>query len=754
MKYLVEKEKLSLSVGSLKIVNKLLEENRELAYLIKTSDTYDDVILKLGRWIQSSIDNNDNVSNFLESGNLDRTSFEQMSWKDYALLRLHDYLQNEGRIFPDLNRKEKESISRPFYNLWQATKYGKGVANEAFFMDMLLLERQLNGRLKHDKPSKREVYKWMSRHHCGLDNDFVLIREANKVRIIQAIISKIESAELKSKRFVFEDGLSDGQKIETVLKWWDDYHFHLIFAARSPEMVNEYLDFSLRPETLKNLEDAQKAGIPIFINPYYLSLISVNITPDKTAADRSLRDYIFHSHELVEEFGQIKAWEKEDIVEPGKPNAAGWILPAYHNIHRRYPEVAIFIPDTVGRACGGLCVSCQRMYDFQSGHLNFNLTKLQPKVTWPEKLELLLQYFEKDTQLRDILITGGDSFMNTNRSMKNILDAVLRMAKRKKNANLLRNEGEKYAEIQRVRLGTRLPAYLPQRITPEFIKVITEFKKKGIKIGIKQFIIQIHVQSAMEVTPEMKESVKMLLSAGWTVTNQFVFTAASSRRGYSAKLRKVLNDIGIVSYYTFTVKGFMENYNNFATNARSVQEINEEKIFGIIPKNELDAISKLSVDTTNLRKTLKRIRNDNKLRFLSTDRSVLNLPGVGKSMTYRVIGITNDGRRILEFQYDHSRRHSPAVDTKGTVVVVESKSLSSYLDQMELMGEKRTDYKTIWGYSVNVTEDIMPLYRYPEFDFEPIKTYTNLGLNEEMAVNDLLEKKLKLINAPYFNKYL
>lgn len=71
--------------------------------------------------------------------------------------------------------------------------------------------------------------------------------------------------------------------------------------------------------------------------------------------------------------------------------------------------------------------------------------------------------------------------------------------------------------------------------------------------------------------------------------------------------------------------------------------------------------------------------------------------------------------------------------------MVESKSLSSYLDQMELMGEKRTDYKTIWGYSVNVTEDVMPLYRYPEFDFEPIKTYTNLGLNEEMAVNDLLE---------------
>jgi lysine 2,3-aminomutase len=66
-------------------------------------------------------------------------------------------------------------------------------------------------------------------------------------------------------------------------------------------------------------------------------------------------------------------------VKDGEPNAAGWILPEGHNIHRRYPEVAILIPDSMGRACGGLCSSCQRMYDFQSGHLNFNLEKLAPR---------------------------------------------------------------------------------------------------------------------------------------------------------------------------------------------------------------------------------------------------------------------------------------------------------------------------------------------------------------------------------------
>lgn len=58
--------------------------------------------------------------------------------------------------------------------------------------------------------------------------------------------------------------------------------------------------------------------------------------------------------ELVDTYGSIKAWEKEDMVVADEPNAAGWLLPEGHNIHRRYPEVAILIPDSMGRACGGL----------------------------------------------------------------------------------------------------------------------------------------------------------------------------------------------------------------------------------------------------------------------------------------------------------------------------------------------------------------------------------------------------------------
>jgi lysine 2,3-aminomutase len=196
----------------------------------------------------------------------------------------------------------------------------------------------------------------------------------------------------------------------------------------------------------------------------------------------------------------------------------------------------------------------------------------------------LMEYFEKDSQLRDILITGGDALMSSDRALKDILNAVFQMAVNKRKANKLRKEGEKFAEIVRVRLGTRLPIYLPQRITPELIKVLRDFKIKATKIGIKQFVIQTHIESPMEVTPEAREAIKRLISVGWLVTNQLVFTTAASRRGHSSKLRQVLNEVGVLPYYTFTVKGYMENYHNFAPNARAIQEQMEEKVFGASPK--------------------------------------------------------------------------------------------------------------------------------------------------------------------------
>jgi len=180
-----------------------------------------------------------------------------------------------------------------------------------------------------------------------------------------------------------------------------------------------------------------------------MSLLS-QYNVEKSFDDHVIRGYMFYTKELVEEFGKIIAWEKEDQVEPGEPNAAGWLLPSTYNIHRRYPDVAILIPDSMGRACGGLCAICQRMYEFQSGILNFELEKLKPSETWIKKLRSLLSYFENDSQLRDILITGGDALMSANKTLEKMLLEVISMAYRKIEHNKYREPGDKYAEKEEV----------------------------------------------------------------------------------------------------------------------------------------------------------------------------------------------------------------------------------------------------------------------------------------------------------------
>ena len=607
------------------------------------------------------------------------------------------------------------------------------------FVELFQLFKRLQGE-NVPSPSPQRIKSRNDRWDTGLDEEVREMRDENKERMLHLLIQKIENRKSKpSVRFHFEEGMSYEEKYQLVSKWWGDFRFHLSMAVKSPAELNRFLGNSLSSETMYLLNRARKKGMPFFATPYYLSLLNVT---GYGYNDEAIRSYILYSPRLVETYGNIRAWEKEDIVEAGKPNAAGWLLPDGHNIHRRYPEVAILIPDTMGRACGGLCASCQRMYDFQSERLNFEFETLRPKESWDSKLRRLMTYFEQDTQLRDILITGGDALMSQNKTLRNILEAVYRMAVRKQRANLERPEGEKYAELQRVRLGSRLLAYLPMRINDELVDILREFKEKASAVGVKQFIIQTHFQTPLEVTPEAKEAIRKILSAGWIITNQLVYTVAASRRGHTTRLRQVLNSLGVVCYYTFSVKGFNENYAVFAPNSRSMQEQQEEKIYGQMTPEQAEELYKIletkvsagineekPKEDADTAKQIRRFMRKHHLPFLATDRSVLNLPAIGKSMTFQLVGLTEEGKRILRFEHDGTRHHSPIIDQMGQIYIVENKSLAAYLRQLSKMGEDPEDYASIWSYTKGETEPRFSLYEYPDFPFRITDKMSNLEIS-------------------------
>ena len=607
------------------------------------------------------------------------------------------------------------------------------------FVELFQLFKRLQGE-SVPLPSPQRIKSRNDRWDTGLDEEVREMRDENKERMLHLLIQKIENRKSKpSVRFHFVEGMSYEEKYQLVSKWWGDFRFHLSMAVKSPAELNRFLGNSLSSETMYLLNRARKKGMPFFATPYYLSLLNVT---GYGYNDEAIRSYILYSPRLVETYGNIRAWEKEDIVEAGKPNAAGWLLPDGHNIHRRYPEVAILIPDTMGRACGGLCASCQRMYDFQSERLNFEFEMLRPKESWDSKLRRLMTYFEQDTQLRDILITGGDALMSQNKTLRNILEAVYRMAVRKQRANLERPEGEKYAELQRVRLGSRLLAYLPMRINDELVDILREFKEKASAVGVKQFIIQTHFQTPLEVTPEAKEAIRKILSAGWIITNQLVYTVAASRRGHTTRLRQVLNSLGVVCYYTFSVKGFNENYAVFAPNSRSMQEQQEEKIYGQMTPEQAEELYKIletkvsagineekPKEDADTAKQIRRFMRKHHLPFLATDRSVLNLPAIGKSMTFQLVGLTEEGKRILRFEHDGTRHHSPIIDQMGQIYIVENKSLAAYLRQLSKMGEDPEDYASIWSYTKGETEPRFSLYEYPDFPFRITDKMSNLEIS-------------------------
>ncbi|MCK5846119.1 MAG: KamA family protein [Bacteroidales bacterium] len=694
------------------VKRRILHEIPVFYDLAKSAESFELFLVSLKEELQNKI----SISN---------TEKENKHSVQSAILQMLTILNNEGREFVDPNRNNQKFKSQPFYWIYQTIIGNNSYANSDFFDDILNLISRIFAPNNEKVISGKELLDRMISIPKATDANVLKQREKSKLRVMKGLVTIIENSKNKHKIYHFSEEKNLDEKLISVGKWWNDYRFHLRYAIQSLEQLRLTTDNLLPKKVMRNFENGVKKGIPIFINPYFLSLVHIGDNGELSASDRTIRDYIFNSKDLVDTFGNIKAWEKEDIIVHGEPNAAGWQLPEGDSVHRRYPEVAIFIPEGRGRACAGLCVSCQRMYGFQKGTLNFDLEKMDKKVDKNEKRQSIFDYFENDSHLQDILITGGDSFMNTDTRLKDILNEFFSVAERKKEISESQNEGERIAMFQRVRLGTRMLAYLPQRVSDELVIILRDFKERAEKIGIKQFIIQSHFETTMEITPEVIEAIKMLRETGWIIVNQQVFTAAASRRSHSMQLRRELNKLGVLPYYTFAVKGFRENRENFTPLARVAQEVYEEKSFG---KPVNDRSIEFYNNPKNNHKLFKQIEKEEEIPFVATDRSLINLPALGKSLSFEQVGITIDGRRVLSFEHDKFRNHSPVVHHSEKVIIVEAKSIACYLRQLETMGEDINDYNGIYSYSNAETERRSKVFEYPEFDYKQTDNYNNCDI--------------------------
>src|SRR6056297_232055 len=202
------------------LVQKILTENPAIKEIFEESKNVNEVYASLRKWVLDELEENSTALQYYSENVSGRDIFTKLNYKDFAAIRILDFIDHEGMEYEDPHLRGKVFYNNPIRLFWLAVKFGKGGAKPDFFEDLLNLFRQFNGKLSRVVPDKEKVTEWMERHPTGLDQEIIEIRKENKERIINTLIRKIDEGEYTSSVFKFEPNDSDEKKKKKMYEWW------------------------------------------------------------------------------------------------------------------------------------------------------------------------------------------------------------------------------------------------------------------------------------------------------------------------------------------------------------------------------------------------------------------------------------------------------------------------------------------------------------------------------------------------------
>jgi lysine 2,3-aminomutase len=243
---------------------------------------------------------------------------------------------------------------------------------------------------------------------------------------------------------------------------WIDWHWQLRNSFTTAEAISRVM--TLTDDEVSTI-NRLKNRLPLRITPYYLSLIY-----DSEPGTPLRRTMIPTGSELL-----ITDEEQSDpLDEMGSSPVPGII--------HRYPDRALF---TVTQFCSSYCRYCTRSHSVgKLGHL----TKTE--------LDRAFRYLEEHKEIRDVIISGGDP-LTMNDSRLEYLLSNLRSIK----------------HIEILRIGTKVPVVLPQRITPGLVSMLRRYNP---------LFMSLHFTHPDELTPETRKACEMLADAGIPLGSQTV----------------------------------------------------------------------------------------------------------------------------------------------------------------------------------------------------------------------------------------
>jgi lysine 2,3-aminomutase len=246
---------------------------------------------------------------------------------------------------------------------------------------------------------------------------------------------------------------------------WNDWRWQARTRIRTLEQLERIFDLS-QDERAAALQ--HKGSLPVGITPYYASLMA-----HADASEPLRRTHIMVNDEYVRMPGEEDdpLSEDHDTVAPG--------------LVHRYPDRVLFL--TTG-FCSTYCRYCtrSRMVGNPGGEYQFSTTQ------W----EKALAYLEAHTEVRDVLLSGGDPLSIGDDKLDWLLTRL-----------------RKIKHIEFVRIGTKIPAVLPMRITRDLVKMLRKHHPLWMSI---------HFTHPAEITPEVREATSRLADAGIPLGSQTV----------------------------------------------------------------------------------------------------------------------------------------------------------------------------------------------------------------------------------------
>ena len=274
---------------------------------------------------------------------------------------------------------------------------------------------------------------------------------------------------------------------------WNDWKWHFRNRITSIDELVKFIPLSAtEQERLKLVITTY----PISITPYYLSLINPE-DPHDPIRKQSVPS--FDEIALAGMGFEDPLEEKRDSVVPG--------------LVRRYPDRALMVLTDL---CPMLCRHCTRKREWRHGGW----------VRTLGEVEAMLRYIRKNKAIRDVIISGGDPLTLSTHRLEQVISKIRQIE-----------------HVDIIRIGTRCPVVLPQRIDDELCAMLSKYGPIWLNT---------HFNNPNEITPESAKACDRLLRSGIPVNNQSVLLRGiNDSVETQLKLCQGLLKIKVRPYYLF-----------------------------------------------------------------------------------------------------------------------------------------------------------------------------------------------------------